>query len=280
MKIAVTGATGFLGKHVLCALSHQDVQVMAMVRDLETANLGDFRGQVVQGDLCNSAENLFEKLGCPDVLIHLAWSGLPNYKSTHHFERELPSQYTFLSNLVKAGLSHLCVTGTCFEYGMYSGSLQESMIPNPSNPYGYAKNALRCQLEYLQATFPFQLTWMRLFYLYGDGQSEKSLFSQFTKAVADGVESFNMSPGDQLRDYLPVSLAAKYVVGLSLMCQNLGVINVCSGQPISIRSLVEQWLNDFSAEILLNLGYYSYPDYEPMAFWGNTSKLVHFKSLW
>jgi dTDP-6-deoxy-L-talose 4-dehydrogenase (NAD+) len=273
MKVAVTGATGFIGKYVLCALSHRDVQVTAMVRNLETANLGDFHGQVVQGDLYNPPENLFEQLGFPDVLIHLAWSGLPNYKSTHHFERELPSQYNFLGNLVKAGLSHLCVTGTCFEYGMYSGSLQESIIPNPTNPYGYAKNALRCQLEYLQASFPFQLTWMRLFYLYGDGQSQKSLFSQFSKAVADGVESFNMSPGDQLRDYLPVSIAAKYIVNLSLMCQNIGIINVCSGKPVSVRSLVEKWSQELTAEISLNLGYYSYPDYEPMAFLGNQERL-------
>ncbi len=49
--------------------------------------------------------------------------------------------------------------------------------------------------------------------------------------------------------------------------RDIGAINICSGNPISVRKLVEHWLNENAWKIELNLGYYPYPDYEPMAFW-------------
>jgi dTDP-6-deoxy-L-talose 4-dehydrogenase (NAD+) len=82
-----------------------------------------------------------------------------------------------------------------------------------------------------------------------------------------------MSGGEQIRDYLHVDQVAKYLVGLALSTQSVGLINVCSKKPISIRRLVEQWVERHDWKIQLNLGYYPYPDYEPMAFWGNSSKL-------
>lgn len=55
---------------------------------------------------------------------------------------------------------------------MQSGSLSEGLAVRPSNLFGFAKDALRCLLEYLKAAHPFQLAWARLFYLYGQGQPE------------------------------------------------------------------------------------------------------------
>ncbi|HRG11645.1 MAG TPA: NAD-dependent epimerase/dehydratase family protein, partial [Cyclobacteriaceae bacterium] len=202
-----------------------------------------------------------------------AWSGLPNYRSLHHFEQELPMQYQFLQGIIKSGLQSLVVAGTCFEYGMQSGALHENMATAPDNPYGFAKDVLRCQLEYLQKTNPFSLAWARLFYIYGEGQAENSLLPQLRKAVERGDKSFNMSGGEQLRDYLPITEVAKYLVSLAVDRKNVGTINICSGKPISVRNLVEQWITENNWEIHLNLGHYPYPDYEPMAFWGNKQKL-------
>jgi len=53
---------------------------------------------VVRLDLAAAPANTFELLERPDVLIHLAWGGLPNYRSLHHFEQELPLQYRFSGN--------------------------------------------------------------------------------------------------------------------------------------------------------------------------------------
>lgn len=274
MRVAVTGATGFIGRHVLAELERRSVETIALVRPSSTVKpLGPSGSRVVQLDLHNAPPDAFELMGCPDVLIHLAWSGLPNYKSLHHFEQELPAQYQFLKSLIESGLQSLVVAGTCFEYGMQSGSLSEDDAPHPSNPYGFAKDALRSQLEYLKAIHPFQLTWARLFYLYGEGQAESSLLPQLRNAAERDDPVFNMSGGEQLRDYLPVDKAAKYLISLALEKKDIGSINVCSGTPISVRRLVEAWIKENGWSIALNLGHYPYPDYEPIAFWGDRRKL-------
>jgi dTDP-6-deoxy-L-talose 4-dehydrogenase (NAD+) len=231
------------------------------------------RHTVVRIDLRDAPEEAFELISQPDVLIHLAWGRLPNYKSLHHFEEELPAQYRFLKALVESGLKSLLVTGTCFEYGMRSGQLREGCEARPENPYGFAKNALRRQLEYLQQVRPFNLTWTRLFYLYGEGQAENSLLPQLKRAVERGDRVFNMSGGEQLRDYLPVAEVVKYLVSLAITARDNGVVNVCSGTPISVRKLVEGWIKDNGWSIDLHLGHYPYPEYEPMAFWGDRNKL-------
>lgn len=268
MKVAVTGATGFIGQHVVAELAKHAVDVIEVVRPSSTRTSVLPVGKVVPLDLRNVPTDAFELMGCPDVLIHLAWDGLPNYKSLHHYESELPTQYRFLKSMIDAGLPALVVAGTCFEYGMQSGPLSVDCEARPTNPYGFSKDALRRQLQYLQSVKPFALTWARLFYLYGEGQSETSLFPQLKRAVERGDKTFNMSGGEQLRDYLDVVEAAKQFVLLSLEKKNPEIVNVCSGTPISVRKLVEGWVKDNGWSITLNLGYYPYPDYEPMAFWG------------
>lgn len=272
MKVAVTGASGFIGRHVLVQLQRQGVETVAVAHSTAaTASLD--AGACVQLDIHNAGQKVYDRLGRPDALIHLAWGGLPNYASLHHFEDELPGHYRFLRDLVEAGLPSLTVAGTCFEYGMQAGSLSETAATLPANPYGYAKDALRRQLMFLQEKQSFRLVWGRLFYLYGSGQSNSSLLPQLEQAVARGDRSFNMSGGEQLRDYLPVEAVAEYLVALTLSEQDVGVVNVCSGIPVSVRKLVERWLLSRRWTIDLNLGYYPYPGYEPMAFWGNAEKL-------
>jgi nucleoside-diphosphate-sugar epimerase len=272
-KVAVTGASGFIGRHVLTELAGHPVEVIAATRN--AAKLVDVAKNVhvVELDLATPQLGDYDRLHNPDVLIHLAWAGLPNYKSLHHFETELPQQYLFLQGLVEAGLPALLVTGMCFEYGMQSGALSEDFTPLPGNPYGYAKDALRRQLEFLRGQKPFALTWARLFYLYGDGQPKSSLLPQLKEAVANSESAFNMSGGEQLRDYMPVTEVAAALVNLALRQKDIGVVNVCSGKPISVRKLVEGWIREHDWTINLNLGRYPYPDYEPMAFWGEYQKL-------
>jgi len=52
-----------------------------------------------------------------------------------------------------------------------------------------------------------------------------------------------------------------------------GIINCCSGKPISIRRLVEEYVEKKKSKIKLDFGKLPYIDYEPMAFWGDRSKL-------
>lgn len=281
MKIAVSGATGFIGQHVVTELEKQGVTPLLLARPSSLVRLSNSKHPIFVLDIENLPdENLYEKMGKPDGFIHCAWSGLPNYQSLHHIEKELPIQYRFITRLIHDGLKNITITGTCFEYGPYSGALHESLIPTPNNPYGFAKSSLLQQLCYFQKSNPFLLTWARLFYIYGEHQSQNALFSQLKKSIQNNEPLFNMSDGEQLRDYLHISDVAKYLVSLTLIRNNNGVVNICSGTPTSIRKLVENWISDNHWNIKLNLGYYPYPDYEPMAFWGDRKKLDMYLDLY
>ncbi|HXZ09390.1 MAG TPA: NAD(P)-dependent oxidoreductase [Paraburkholderia sp.] len=274
-RIAITGATGFIGRHVLEELASRDLEVVATTRGEPATSPVFANVRWVKFDLSSAGADAFDALGQPDILIHLAWGGLPNYRALRHFELELPAHYAFLQHLTRAGLKSLLVAGTCLEYGLRSGALSETDPTSPITPYGFAKDTLRRQLEYLQRDpdCAFKLTWARLFFMHGEGQAGTSLFPQLRHAVERGEPSFRMSGGEQLRDYLSVAQVAQTLVELALKQQDTGPVNVSSGTPRSVRGMVEQWLRENDWNIALDLGHYPYPDYEPMAFWGLRHKL-------
>jgi len=276
-KVLVTGATGFIGNYVIKELLKQDFEIIATSSREEKAKQQDWFDKVnyIQFDFArfDSPENYFLYFDQPDILIHLAWEGLPNYKSLFHTEINLPRHKAFLRNLISNGLKDVTITGTCLEYGMREGCLSEDMPVLPSNPYSLAKNELRLYAEELKNQFLFSFKWVRLFYMYGKGQNPGSLLSQLDKALQEGDKIFNMSGGEQTRDYLPVEKVAEYIVRIALQKKVEGVINCCSGIPVTIKQSVENYLKRTGSTIKLNLGYYPYTDYEPMHFWGNTEKL-------
>ena len=273
MKVAVTGAGGFIGRHVVEELERRGNSPTVVRRPGSATPEGVSHNQVVWMDIADPPADAYDQLGKPDVLMHLAWGGLPNYSSTHHLEQELPAHRRFLDGLLAAGLGSVAVTGTCLEYGLQSGALSEAMPTAPVTAYGRAKDELRAHLQRLRQRRPFNLPWARLFYLHGEGQAPGSLLPQLEAAIARGDAAFNMSGGEQLRDYLPVGEAAGYLVQLALNGRDNGVVNVCSGRPVSVRELVEGVVATRSSSIKLNLGAVPYPDYEPMAFWGDRQKL-------
>jgi dTDP-6-deoxy-L-talose 4-dehydrogenase (NAD+) len=103
--------------------------------------------------------------------------------------------------------------------------------------------------------------------MYGKGQNQKSILAQLDNAINNKDAIFNMSGGEQLRDYLPVEAVAEQIFCL-FESNKSGVSNVCSGNPISIRRLVEERIKERNSAITINLGRYPYLEYEPLAFWG------------
>ncbi len=276
-KILVTGASGFIGNWVVTELLKNKYEVVATSLNVEKASSFPWFSQVnyIPFDfaLFTDTTDYFSFFQRPDIMIHLAWEGLPNYNQSFHHEINFPKHLVFLKNMIRHGLQSLVATGTCFEYGMREGELNESVPSAPANQYAIGKDFLRKALEELKLIRPFYFKWIRLFYMYGKGQNPNSLLSQLQKAVDEKAESFNMSGGEQIRDYLPVEIVAEYIVKIAAQDEVNGIVNCCSGRPISVIQLVENYLKEKNTSIQLNLGYYPYTDYEPMAFWGNTQKL-------
>lgn len=271
MRVAVTGASGFLGQHVVRALRERDVHVVAVSRHPDLPS--DNGTTPCALDIAEAGADALTRIGNPDVLLHLAWGGLQNYRSAHHLEHELPMHAAFLESCVRSGLKRIVVVGTCLEYGLQSGELDETMVIMPVVPYAQAKHALHARLCALRERHAFGLGWLRPFYLYGPGQAPTSLYSQLRAAVDSGTDRFDMSQGAQMRDFLAIKEAASHIAALTLTHPDMGAVNVCSGIPASVIDTVRGWLRGWKADIVLNCGVLPFPDYEPFAFWGSTRRL-------
>ena len=271
MKIAITGATGFIGRHVRNALAKTDHDVVLVARRSEKAGEITAHETIVTADLDQERTDWFELFGRPDAVLHLAWGGLPNYMDEYHFEVELPMQSKFLKALIESGLKKLVVTGTCYEYGMSSGALSEDQETNPNTPYGIAKDNLRKELFELQQSKNFDLTWARIFYPYGEGQSESSLYSQLKNAILSNQE-FLMGNGRQVLDFIQVEKVASSLLSLLTSCTNLGVVNIGSGKPQTVAAFVQEQIQIFKSDLVPSFGSIPDREYESVSFWSDNSR--------
>jgi dTDP-6-deoxy-L-talose 4-dehydrogenase (NAD+) len=279
-RVLVTGATGFIGTPVVDALLARGARVTALCRNAaraeawakahpSRAGLG-----LMIADMAELSAAQLNELAGHEQILHLAWARLDAFKSQEHVDEILPRHLRFLTELVERGARRLLAAGTCLEYGLAEGCLAEELPPRPVTAYGIAKDRLRLALEPLCAGRGVVFQWCRLFYMYGPGQAEKSLLSQLDRAIKAGADVFDMSGGEQERDYLPVAEVADLLVRVAAQDQVTGVVNCASGRPVTVRALVEEHLRRRGASLRLNLGHYPYPDYEPMRFWADTKKLT------
>ena len=263
--IAVTGASGFLGRHIVQNLVSKKWEVIALVRNINKAKkIKELNKALITHFDISKKQAIPLPKKC--VLIHCAWDDVRNIFSKKHLGAHYKNQYNFLSRIIAHGIKKILITGTSFEYGLQYGPIFSSTKTKPNTPYAKSKDLLHKNLLKLRSKINFYLIWTRIFYIYGDGQNPKSVMGLFNEALNQNKKSFNMSFGDQLHDYLRVEKAAEQIV--KLLKYNKGIFNVCSGKPISLRRLLEMEMKEKKRKIKLNLGYYSYRKSESTAIWG------------
>ena len=140
MKVLVTGANGYIGRHVVKALLDRGASVVAC--DIHTNDV-DERAERKELNLFElPVGNIFQQLGSPDVCLHMAWrNGFVHNADTQM--GDLSAHYTFLTRLINDGLQQLAVMGTMHEIGYWEGAIDETTPCNPLSMYGIAKDALR-----------------------------------------------------------------------------------------------------------------------------------------
>lgn len=269
MKVLVTGANGYIGRHVVKALLDKGHDVIACDIRLDDV---DSRAKVITVNLFGDVNNIFERLDCPDVCIHMAWRDGFVHNSQNHIG-DLSSHYRFLTAMIDGGLRHLAVMGTMHEVGYWEGAIDENTPCKPLSMYGIAKNALRQAMMTYCKDKECKLYWLRAYYILGDDMRNHSIFAKLLQADMNGQKLFPFTSGKTKYDFITVGELAEQIALASTQEIVTGIINCCSGNPVSLADKVEQYIREHCLSIKLDYGKYPDRPYDSPIVYGDPRKI-------
>ena len=255
--ILLTGATGFVGRQVLCALSERDCRVRPVVRQGKQ----DCLRSSPSIETVLASPNIFAESAAwwadacrgVDTVIHAAWYAEPGlYLQSPKNQECLSGTLRLAQGAIAARVRRFIGVGTCFEYDLSAGCLTVETALKPTTAYARAKVDAFNALTQLLPQHDVAFAWCRLFYLYGEGEDAHRLVP-YLRARLKAGEPAELSSGKQVRDFLDVREAGRMIVEVALGSVQ-GPVNICSSTPITVRQLAEQIADEYGRRDLLRFG--------------------------
>jgi nucleoside-diphosphate-sugar epimerase len=276
MRIFVTGASGFIGSHVVKLLIQKGHTVGVLISpDKKLWRLEPIVNQLnlITGRLENLTVIQPELAAfAPEACIHLAWNVEPGkYLHAPDNIAMMMHSLNLLAMLIDLKCQRVVMVGTCAEYDTDIGFLKEDSRTNPTTLYAAAKLSLGTLGQFVATAGNVEFCWARLFYQYGPTEDERRLVPALINALLRG-KSFESTEGEQVRDYLHVEDVASALCTL-IEKQVVGIVNIASGIPITIRQLIELVGELTGHSELLKIGAVPYRQWEPPFICGANQRL-------
>lgn len=267
MTILITGCNGYIGKHVAEYAKKLEKTVLS---DIQTLNKN--QDNFVKLDLLKHCKdkNLYKTLGMPDCIIHLAWRNGFDHNAESHLS-DLPYHYEFLKNMIDSGCRSISVIGSMHEIGYFKGEVKNNTPCNPMSLYGIAKNALRQAIMTYCEGKEVSFKWLRVFYIIGDDKNNNSIFTKILKLAKQGQKTFPFTSGTNKYDFLDIDLLAEYIVKAALQTKINGIINLCSGNPISLKEKVTGFIKKNNLDIKPDFGAFPSRKYDSPEIYGDAT---------
>jgi len=264
-RILVTGATGFLGSHVVRSLANTNAQIYALVRrGADRWRLTDLRERInwVEGDLSEtwSISQAVEKVS-PTVVIHCAAYGV-DYREQNAqiaIKVNILGTKALLDASIAVGVQRFIHTGTCFEYGSKEYSITEKETLEPISSYGVSKAASTLIVLQQAKEKDLSVVVLRPFTMYGPNEGDHKFVPQVIQACLSATP-LDLTGGEQIRDYTYVEDVA-YVYRRLVIENNFPtgeIFNIGSGTPITIQELGINIARLLNRESVLHWGTLSY----------------------
>jgi UDP-glucose 4-epimerase len=202
-KILLTGATGFIGKHVAQRLLSDGCEVSAIILPGDSSTItADIKGISVN---MADAEKLTAavRTASPELIIHMAAAGVTDLTLT--FQESCHINVQGVINILEAAhlipsLQRLILFGSSYEYGARRSD--DGM--DPFSAYGASKLAAWSYARTAYNMWGLPVVWVRPFQVYGPGQPETTFIPSAIRAAISG-QDFRMTAGAQQRDFIYVS---------------------------------------------------------------------------
>ena len=252
MRIFLTGATGFAGSHLVDHLLADGHELFALVHGATSHQQLPAIPQVkeIPGDLLQlaSLKRVVAEVQ-PDVIYHLAGQAYPAL-SWKDPALTLAVNAGGTANLLEAavafGRPRVVVVTSAEIYGPIHEEilpLSEATTPEPRHPYGISKQAAGQLVSVYWQRYQLPVVEARPFNHIGPRQMTGFVVPDFASQLAAiklGQQAPRMSVGnlDAQRDFTDVRDVAAAYVDLAEKGQPGEAYFICSGQPVSIRELL------------------------------------------
>jgi len=259
MRVIVTGATGFLGQVLCRKLLERGHELLGLSRTGKSGN--GLNSKVITYVPYSMGEELPKDVidFSPTVLVHLAWSGIPDFSEQKCVEN-VESQLRFLKETEKLpGLKKIVGAGTCREYGARQGACIEGERFAPGSYFSWAKQSLGDYFALDCKRREMSFVWFRIFYVYGPGQRAESLVPTLIKAFKANKDPEINNPL-AVNDYIYVNDVVNAFIKATEDENCHGIFNLGSGKTTSIAEivgLVERVIrntDDFSSQLIKKIG--------------------------
>jgi nucleoside-diphosphate-sugar epimerase len=262
-KVFVTGATGFIGKHLINTLFRQGYEVAALVRSASLAsktagidNVTWFTGDIRNYDDIASAFAIFR----PEAVIHLV-----TYYAIMHRADEigvmLDTNVKGTVNLLEAskeygGVQLFVNTSSTQVYEPKPRRLTEEDAIRAQSLYAVTKRNAEEACSFYADSFGLPCVTLRLFPPYGPGDQERRLIPYVIGCILKNSPP-NLTTGRQEWDFVYVDdIVSAFLTVLRSFSFKEGhrVYNIGTGQPISVRTIVEKIRKNLNSDIDLPWG--------------------------
>jgi nucleoside-diphosphate-sugar epimerase len=272
IRVLITGASGFIGRHCLARLGHEDCAIDAVNRTGCGPGGGRVRWHAADlRDPCQ-ASRIVAALR-PTHLLHLAWEATPRlYSWAPDNMRWLTATVALASAFGAAGGARFVGAGSSAEYAIVEWPCREDSTPvAPASIYGKCKAACRLAVEAAAQQHGFAAAWGRVFLPYGPGDPQGRLIPSVLAAL-DDRRPVETTHGRQLRDFIYAPDIADLLVRL-LLSEETGAFNIATGKPTAIRSVVEHLAARCGGSELLRFGAIEPASGEPAVLVADMSKV-------
>jgi len=270
-RVLVTGGMGYLGAFLVKALQREKAIVFVLDKNVKPS------AQAFKVDITNAKEvkNAITKIK-PDLIYHLA-ATLNRERNFDNFETIQKINHLGTFNLLEAlkeiPYQNFIFTSTSEIYGSNKAPFHEGQIPDPASPYSLTKVYSENLLNTYSKTYNKNFTIMRLFNFFGKNMPTQFFIPQLIESLKT-KESFDMTKGEQIRDFLYVEdVISALLLAAKKQENKRQTYNVCSGEGVTLKQLVKTIGEVLESNCVINFGALPYRENEIWNMVGDNSKI-------